>query len=539
MYKVMLVDDDYPVIELLAKTITWEDLGLTLQSTHENGASAYEKALDEVPDILITDIGMPKMNGIELTKRVKELNPNLQVVILSCHSEFEFAQQALKLHVQDYVVKDTFDPEDLCNLVRKLKENLDSQQNEIVKQRRIQHMLERNRESVKERFIRNTLYQKHTNEKEWLSEAKLLGIDLDHYGYVAVLGMVHDFSSLKSYFLSEELVGFAINNIITEMIEESRSSAVHFFLGAKELIVFFPYSDALKIGSMYEASVGMKKMQKALNKYLHIDLSFMVGEGCKQLLDIKQEVSHLVNGKYQSFYMEPGSIQKSSVVQPFSDDLFSKYDEAAADFRGLILSKDEREITPFVEKWVSFIGEKRYSPEIVKEWILKLLLDLKVKLKALQFFHANHPVECLTNEISSIDFLCDLKTWLINYFNSLVSLSKNVYNQTKRKEILDTFRYVSMNLEKKISLEEVAGNLFLNQSYFSRLFKKEVGETFVEYVTKMKISRAKELLEQTADPVGKICERLGYDNQSYFIKLFKNYVGVTPIEYRDGKVSVG
>ncbi|KGM46093.1 hypothetical protein NP83_02170, partial [Neobacillus niacini] len=72
-------------------------------------------------------------------------------------------------------------------------------------------------------------------------------------------------------------------------------------------------------------------------------------------------------------------------------------------------------------------------------------------------------------------------------------------------------------------------------SYFSRLFKKEVGETFVEYVTKMKINRAKELLEQTTDSVGKICERLGYDNQSYFIKIFKNYVGVTPIEYRGGK----
>jgi two-component system response regulator YesN len=82
MYKVMLVDDDYPVIELLSETIEWENLGLKLQSTHENGAAAFEKALNEMPDLLITDIGMPKMNGIELTKRLKELNPHLQVVIL-------------------------------------------------------------------------------------------------------------------------------------------------------------------------------------------------------------------------------------------------------------------------------------------------------------------------------------------------------------------------------------------------------------------------------------------------------------------------
>ena len=122
----MLVDDDYPVIEFLTGTIEWEQFGVTLQSTHENGASAFEKALEEMPDILITDIGMPKMNGIELTKRLKEINPNLQVVILSCHSEFEFAKQALKLQVQDYLVKDMFDPEDICEVVKKVKVDLDN-----------------------------------------------------------------------------------------------------------------------------------------------------------------------------------------------------------------------------------------------------------------------------------------------------------------------------------------------------------------------------------------------------------------------------
>jgi two-component system response regulator YesN len=201
--------------------------------------------------------------------------------------------------------------------------------------------------------------------------------------------------------------------------------------------------------------------------------------------------------------------------------------------------KDESKIAPVVSKWMIHIEEKKYPPELVKEWLLKLLLDLKVKLHALQLFRQDHAVECLHQEILISKFLCELRVLLIDYFKSLLCLSNEVYNQTKRREILDAISYVSMNLEKRVSLEEVAGYLFLNQSYFSRLFKKEMGQTFVEYVTKMKIARAKELLEQTADSVGKICERLGYDNQSYFIKLFKNHVGLTPIEYRGGRVSAG
>lgn len=121
----MLVDDDFPVIEMLSELIEWEKLGVTLHSTHENGKSAFEKASEEMPDILITDIGMPQMNGIELTKQLKEINPNLQVVILSCHTEFKFAKQALNLRVQDYLVKDMFDSEEFCQVIKKIVENLE------------------------------------------------------------------------------------------------------------------------------------------------------------------------------------------------------------------------------------------------------------------------------------------------------------------------------------------------------------------------------------------------------------------------------
>ncbi|WP_026564251.1 response regulator [Bacillus sp. UNC41MFS5] len=539
MYKVMLVDDDYPVLELLSQTLEWEQLGVKLQGTYENGASAFEAALDEMPDILITDIGMPKMNGIELTKRLKELNPDLQVVILSCHSEFEFAKQALKLQVQDYIVKDMFDPEDLCGVIKKVKESIDQQKKKSLEQLQLQHMLNKNKVNVKERFIKQTINQSQILEQEWLKDASALGLQLDKRNYTATLAFVHDFHLAKEQYLSEDNVIFAINNIMDDLMKESNLDAVHFSLTANEFILFFPSSQHFNTSFFDDSYESMKKIQKAIQKYLHVQLSFLIGGDCTRLADIRQEISILLSAKHQSFYMQPGTIIKKDTVHVPTEDLFSKYDEASLDFRELLLKKDETMIIPIVSKWINHIEEKTYPPELVKEWLLKLLIDLKVKMHALQLFRQDHAVDCLHQEILMSNFLCELKVLLIDYFKSFLYLSNEVYNQTKRREILDAISYVSVNLEKRVSLEEVAGYLFLNQSYFSRLFKKEMGETFVEYVTKMKITRAKELLEQTTDSVGKICERLGYDNQSYFIKLFKNHVGFTPIEYRGGKVSAG
>jgi len=536
MYKVMLVDDDYPVLEFISEAINWGKLGVTLQSTHENGSSAFEKALDEMPDILITDIGMPKMNGIELTKRLKELNPDIQVIILSCHSEFKFAKQALKLQVKDYLVKDTFDPEDLYEVLTRAIQSLDSQKQKNLKQLQIQQLLEKNKDSLRERFIRQTFHQPQIPEDEWLKDAKTLGLELDSKRYTAALAFIHDFHKIKGEFSSEDYLTFGINHIIEDILKESKLDAVHFCLGAK-LMILFPYSHTIKMDPFDKVYGGIIKIQNTLKHDLKIHLSFLIGKEVSNLEEFRQELSLLVSAKQQSFYMQPGSVVMRDDAQPVKEDLFSKCDEASADFRELLLMKDDTKIVPIVSKWITFIEEREFPPEVVKEWMLKILLDLKVKLHALQFFKQEHSIESVHQQILRCDFLSELRELLIDYFKLLLSLSNKVYQQTKHREILDAISYVTKNLEKRISLEEVAGYLFLNQSYFSRLFKKEMGETFIEYVTKMKVTRAKELLEQTTESVGKICERLGYDNQSYFIKLFKTHVGVTPNEYRSGKVS--
>lgn len=532
MFKVMLVDDDYPVLELLSETIEWEQLGLELQSLHENGASALQCALKEMPDILITDIGMPKMNGIELTRHIKENNSTIQVCILTCHNEFEFAQQALKLNVQDYLLKDTLNPEDLSSVLIKLKENLEIENQHKIKSFQLENIVGRNKESMKRDFLRKTIFQPIYNKTEWFKEANSFGLDLKGRSFIPALCFIQDFRKAKEFFISEDTLVFSVQNVIGEVLREHGENSVHFTFGIKESFVFFHYSSNVKIDCFGIAYECMHKIQKALLDNLNIAVSFIIGDIFDDQPSLKKELEDLLNCTNQRFYMNIGRIENKQVEGELSESLYVWYDKASVEIRQLIIERDSKKVVTTVTSWITTFKEKKVPSEVVKDWILKLLLDLKLRLKTLNLFDANYSDEVLHEKIHCIDSLKELKNWLTNYFEAILSVVGDITTKSRRKEVIEACNYVSVNLEKKISLDEVANYIYLNPSYFSRLFKKEVGETFVEYVTKTKITRAKELLEQTIEPVGKICESLGYDNQSYFIKVFKNIVGVTPIEFR-------
>lgn len=537
MYKVMLVDDDYPVLEFLSEAIPWEKYGLQLVGCCENGAVALAQAERDMPDILITDIGMPKMDGIELIGLLKQRKPGLRVAILSCHSDFHYAQQALKLNVQDYVLKDTLDPASLEKLLQQFKESLDQEDRVRSHSHQLQDMVDRNKELLKEKFIRKTMQQPILAPQDWLNEAASYGLSLEGKACLPVLGFIDGYRQAKQRFVSDDILRFAVYNVIGEVIGSEESPVVHFAYGTKESYFLYPFQSSLKVNPYAEAAERIREIQTALRKYLKISMSFVIGDVCHHPEEIKGALNGLLSGTVQRFYMDEGSIVKQRSFANGNLDIFSWYDQASTEFREMMLEKKADRIAPTVRHWTDFLKEHAFHPEKVKDWVLKLLLDLKLKLQSLQYFRSTYTGDFLHKEIHEIDSLAELEHWLTEHFQSVVTRAGEVWERSRRTEVMEACHYVSLHLDKRISLEEVADHLFLNSSYFSRLFKKETGETFIEYVTRMKMNRAKELLDQTSHPVGKICEMLGYDNQSYFIKIFKSSVGVTPVEYRGQKTS--
>lgn len=538
MYNVMLVDDDYPVTQLLSETIHWEGLGLRLMGAYENGLSAWEQAQREMPDILITDIGMPRMDGLELSARIRRLSPRVRIAILSCHSEFEYAQQAMRLNVQDYLLKDTLDPEDVEALLRRFKDNMDEEVHSGWEQSRMRHLAVEASGLRKERMIVDFIRQPLFSAEKWVEEAQEYGLLLPGQSCFPVIGYVEGYQTVKRRFASEQTLHFAVGNVLNEVWSELPLQGLHVGYNAKTSILLFTYTPSLKWNIGDEADACLKTIQTTLLQVLKIRMSFVLGAGCDRAESLKQRLALLLDGDSQRFYLQPGEIAKLregecvSGREELKPDLFAYYDQANTELREALLGSGPSLAGEAADKWMTMIGEKRYPPELVKDWTLKLLLDLKLKLHALHSVRPAYSADSLHKELVDIDALSDLCDWLKGHLERIANLASAGSGASKRAEVAEACRYVSLHLHSRISLDEVAGQLHLNSSYFSRLFKKETGMTLIEYITQRKMDRAKELLDGTKHTAREIGEMLGYDNQSYFIKTFKGYAGITPMEYR-------
>lgn len=532
MYKVMLVDDDYPVLELIHYAIDWESLGLTVIGMHENGARALEAAESEMPDILITDIGMPQMNGLELIAKLKEVKPGLRAAILSCHDEFDYARQAMKLQVQDYLLKDTLDPAAIRTLLSQFIAGLEEEREHQSKQLRMERLVDRNRSLMKEKFIRATLQQPMLDFGKWQAELAGFGLPLaPGETIIPVMGLVDEFKAAKQRFQSEEVLRFALDNVLEEAISQFGLKAVHFQYSTQETVLLAAFQGGLKVNGYEKTRELLRSIQEAVRS-LKLSMSFLIGESCLGPEGIKSALQEIQRDGLARFYRQPGDIVRLEGRQPDPFDPFKDFQKSSEKLRDLILGKKVGDIQSAVSEWLDEAAERRPDPAAVKDWVLRMLLDTRLKLQSVLDYRSAGRGDMLPNEALELDTLGQLKEWMIGNCLSIVATDMYGGSASKREEIAEACGYVKRHLDRKITLEEVAERLFMNPSYFSRLFKKETGETFIEYVTRMKMHRAKELLENSATPVGKICETLGYDNQSYFIKLFKSFAGVTPVEYR-------
>lgn len=533
MYKVLIADDESIVIDALKFIINSNYENECVIETANTGRKVIEQAEYFRPDIVFMDIQMPGINGIEAMREIRKSNDNIIFIVVSAFVKFDYAKDAIDIGVLEYINK-PINKNEIVETLKKAMEKVDQTKSKRSEDLANKEKLEIVTPIIENGFIYSLIYQ--NNNSEDLNNYKtLLGIE-EEAGYIMSLqfGDANERESMKN----------PIGSSVRLQKEYSRIKAVikSFFrccVGAmmgNMILIFVPMAVSGQ-DDEYEMRVSIidnaRKMTRELGNVF--DARFRVGIGSIHELD------NLVES-YNEAMRSLSYNSSDSVVHVKDMPILCNFDE---DYP----INTERTLFKCIEE--GNVNKSTYYAKEFFDWMLDKHREniMDVKLKVLEFvlraenigfesggmvYHFNMRSEYL-DTINSIVAYDQLYEWF------LVKINNVCHNISTKKEessvdiIRNAKEYIESNYSKDLILDDVSKEFQISPYYFSKLFKKRTGNTFIEYLTMIRIEKAKQLLRNTTKSMKEICMEIGYSDANYFSRTFKKNVGVTPSEYKEGK----
>lgn len=529
MYKLLLVDDRKDIIDAIEHLVDWNTIGIKVIGKAANGIEALAIIKVEQPHIMITDVKMPNMDGLELTKRAREFNKDMEIVILSGYDEFDYAREAMSLGVKDYLLK-PLKIEKLVELATKIKKELDNKQQEqkqytSFKRRAIESM------PLLQAEYFNRVIKENTLDKEKMKEKiKDLGVDIDLSGFRVMTLSCDDIESKNGLGgdMGQELINFAVINIMKEVVMDSLKAVI--FKSDTHIVSII--NDLMELDVAYELAT---KWRNDINICLKHCVTIGIGRYYEEINDIPLSYSEAVEAMQNNFILGKNNI--------IAIEHMEKVDEI--DFR--VPSKKLRELLQYIR-----LGAVQKSKESYREFIdefykrdTKFSLQVKKYLISSVTIFFNELVEegirlseIVSNQIEILDrlentkSLGELDTTLEQILDHIVRYIYALNQLDEENQIQDIVKYIHQEYTNpNLSLNEIAKKFFTSTSYLSIALKKHLGENFKEYVTKLRMEKAKMIFTTKENKVYEVAEDVGYTDRRYFSDVFKKYTGMTPKEY--------
>lgn len=526
--KVIVVDDEKWVRTTIISQIPFDTLGLTLCCEASNGIEALELCRQYEPEILITDIKMPGLSGLELIAEVKSLIPQTRIIIISGYDDFEYARTAFKHGVSDYILK-PIDKNEMINILTKVKDSimqeklLLEQQAYIVKQYKLALPI------IGEQFLNQLTIPNTMTVNNIAIELSKYNISFNYPLYIMVVFSGESFKLLSSKVNFNYFKAFALKLMKKYFGALTFSSNRNAF----ELISIINYKSDIDYGTLQKVLLLCSKFYKRrFNRNLYIGISLSERELNKldMLYNQTQEALLLK-------FWEPDRIVYYYEKDQLSDNVaLNICERTLEDILFNIKLKNYEPANNFIDSTCQKLRSGKYvNPDIVRRFFGNFIYTLSLKLNIYKSFidyesiFANaQPYERI-NSISTLDSL-------ISYLKELIQHMGEHYadiNPSNETSVIESVKKIMVqNYFKDFSLEQMSKYVNLNPTYFSELFKKETGMSFVYYKTMLRIDKAKKLLQSTDMNINMISEKIGYSDHKYFSKIFKKITGMTVSEYK-------
>lgn len=530
--KVFLVEDEVIIRSGVKKSINWEQEGYEFVGEASDGELAYPMILKEKPDILITDIRMPFMDGLELSRLVKKELPDIKILILSGYDEFEYAKKAIKIGVTEYLLKPIS--------AAKLTEVLNAVAETIRQENEEKNLLETYFAEMRENTERDKmrLFEKllmgDLSMGEILEEGERFGMNLGASCYKIVLFKI--LANLENHVYAEQMVDAC------SAVEQAASmmEGVYVFQRGVEGWAFLLTAQDEK--SMEEsAKILYQNLKQAMKNYTQLEYFGGIGSTVPRIRSLKQsfreadrafaarfveEANQIISQKeFEKSQMEEGLKMQGVVQIGKSREMLQKF-----------LSNGTREeVKAFSDAYISRIEEENIRSTMVRQYVV---IDVCIVILSFceRISSANRlqeEAEELQKMMQKIHSLSEIKKYVVRLLNEAIEL-RDAESGRRYSDLIAAAKKEIENhyMTEEISLNTVAISVGMSPSYFSSIFSKEAGKTFVEYLTEVRIEKAKEFLMCSSMKTSEIGYEVGYKDPHYFSYIFKKVQGCSPKEYR-------
>lgn len=535
-YNVMLVDDEEDVRQAIVKKLDWEALGFRLVATAENGEDALEKAEKYQPDVVMTDIQMPFMDGLTLCHKLKERIKNVKLVIFSGYDQFEYAKEAIKLEVEEYILK-PIDANEMKLAFERIKCTLDIEMNEKRNIDKLKKYYLDSLPKIREQFFVGLLEGNFGEEqiKEYQAEYDIAL----HAAFYTVGVLRRDLNSSKNLGSGQEELESRLQIVsIKEIVDENLNGVLLFYS-------FIYMNSIVVIGSLANEKeevdfiYTLDQICKIVHKILGINASAGIGSVCNSPLSLVHSYEGAKSALEYRILLEPNQAICIQDIEPEngSEDMIQGWLIEAIIKEIKVGSKES------LEQQLEQLGEQLKKSRMsiqqlqfsVSEFVVELVkLARAYKLDMDQIWGADFKIFYNASMFDSLD---TLMSWLLEVCMQLRNLVRKERVDSTKLLTESAKQYIHENYgDSELSVEVICHYLNVSSTYFSTIFKKDTGMSFITYLTNVRMEQALHLLDTTEEKAYIISGKVGYIEPNYFSYVFKKKYGISPSKYRMNKV---
>ncbi|WP_105618825.1 response regulator [Vallitalea okinawensis] len=538
MYNVLLVEDEEMVRKAIIQIIDWRKLGFNLVGEASNGEEALEVLEKEKVDLVLTDICMPFMDGLDLSKAIKESYPNVKVVIITGYNEFEYAKKAVEYNVSKYILK-PLTADELRDNLQEIKEEMDKITIDDNYIQSLKKEFLNSRGILKEQFF-NLLLEEKLGEKEIEEDMKQLEISFSGNEHRVALFKILNPDKVKCIFGEEhiKLINFAVLNVTREILDTNKIP-YHCFHHRKEYFAIVLSKDAYMSREYFKGIMEqvLEEISDKLQIFIHAQVGVGVGEVYEQYNELRYSFMEAKKALEYSEFTGDGAVV-------FIKDIVDRSEKTQEDLTVLIKEVsmslrfcDQESVVCHLKEFTELLkgsGLNTYEIRTRATSLMVQLLQVFEEIVEEKDYQVLPDTQHFFTKIFQLQTLEEIGAHIYQICDIMMGKMLESRQNTKQRIVNQGCLLLEKNFsDPNYSLQDICNTLYLSTSYFSKIFKSETGKTFKEYLTHLRLERAKDLLLSTSYKTYEIAEKVGYKDAHYFSYLFKKNTGYTTKAFRN------